>query len=978
MKSWRPFARQIELRGRERKSRAWERVSREDGHRQDVTAQEILIRLARKPGVVLADEVGMGKTFVALAVAASVALSDKQQRPVVVMVPPSLRLKWPRDFDVFSHECLPSDLAARLKSASANTGIEFLKLLDDPAKRRKSIIFLTHGAMHAGLGRGIAGGWAKLAVIKRAIHRRKNIRSLRRLLHRRLGDLLEMGSVHHSHPELWENLLEAPYAEWLKVLHNHGVDPEGDDCPETDNDPVPETVAQALKRFDSARLEDVLEALHEAPENDSANYARRLAGARHAINDALQELWRDCLRNLHFRLPLLVLDEAHHLKNAQTRLASLFQVTDAAGDAEEIAGHGPLGGVFERMLFLTATPFQLGHHELCSVLERFNGICWRRGYAPRSGRESFQKQIAAVREQLDAAQEASLCFDAAWGKMTGGDLVVDGQRFDDSEAWWSAVQAAGARSQQVENVLACHERAREKLRAAEQSLRPWVIRHRRPGKLLGKFAGQPRRRRLPGRSILSDTAEASDAGLEISAGASLPFLLAARATVCMAESRPVFAEGLASSYEAFRYTRQQNAGMDTDADPLEEISLTQAAEWYLTELDRALPLRDRGASADHPKIRATAERVLAAWRQGEKVIVFCHFIQTGRALRRVVSARLHEEICRLGATKLRCSPKQAGGLLQRIGRRFFNTVSPVRRECNEEIDGLLKDYPRLANHELLRETIRRYVRTPSFLARFLPLTRNGLRPAGIRRAFQGGTDLAGVLKVFLDFLQHQCTPKECQEYLEAVSKVQTGDMTGREAESSFAADELAGHTRRDLLLPNVRLVNGSTSPETRQRLMLTFNSPFFPEVLITSNVMAEGVDLHRCCRYAIHHDLDWNPSVLEQRTGRLDRIGAKVERCGQPINVYLPYVAETQDEKMYRVVMDRERWFSVVMGQKFSVDARTTDKLAERVPLPASVASDMAFRLEVLVADSQRNQTTEVHGEDLRRKLPKAAAKIHH
>jgi hypothetical protein len=38
------------------------------------------------------------------------------------------------------------------------------------------------------------------------------------------------------------------------------------------------------------------------------------------------------------------------------------------------------------------------------------------------------------------------------------------------------------------------------------------------------------------------------------------------------------------------------------------------------------------------------------------------------------------------------------------------------------------------------------------------------------------------------------------------------------------------------------LVNGATRGETRQRLMLTFNSPFFPEVLIASSVMAEGVD----------------------------------------------------------------------------------------------------------------------------------------
>jgi hypothetical protein len=51
-------------------------------------------------------------------------------------------------------------------------------------------------------------------------------------------------------------------------------------------------------------------------------------------------------------------------------------------------------------------------------------------------------------------------------------------------------------------------------------------------------------------------------------------------------------------------------------------------------------------------------------------------------------------------------------------------------------------------------------------------------------------------------------------------------------------------------------------------------------------------------------------------------------------------VAETE------VVMDRERWFSVVMGESYRVDARTTDKQAERIPLPESLARELAFRLE--------------------------------
>src|SRR6266404_9192371 len=85
-----------------------DRVSLEDAVRQERTAREILRRLVEGPGLILADEVGMGKTFVALAVAASVALTRPDDGPVVVMVPPSLVEKWPRDWAVFWEHCLRS------------------------------------------------------------------------------------------------------------------------------------------------------------------------------------------------------------------------------------------------------------------------------------------------------------------------------------------------------------------------------------------------------------------------------------------------------------------------------------------------------------------------------------------------------------------------------------------------------------------------------------------------------------------------------------------------------------------------------------------------------------------------------------------------------------------------------------------------------------------------------------------------------
>lgn len=89
----------------------------------------------------------------------------------------------------------------------------------------------------------------------------------------------------------------------------------------------------------------------------------------------------------------------------------------------------------------------------------------------------------------------------------------------------------------------------------------------------------------------------------------------------------------------------------------------------------------------------------------------------------------------------------------------------------------------------------------------------------------------------------------------------------------------------------------------------------------------------------------WNPSVLEQRTGRLDRIGALAEREGKDIEVYEPYLAGTHDEKMFRVVKDRAQWFDIVMGRPSGADEYATDAEESRVPLHPAIRRALAMDL---------------------------------
>ncbi len=918
-------------------------IAENDASRQQCTAKEILRRLENQPGLILADEVGMGKTFVALAVALSVATSDKMKRPVVVMVPSTLKEKWPRDFEVFREKCLPESLSASMRCGRAETGVDFLKLLDDKKERRKSIIFLTHGAMSRGLTDD-TGAWIKLALIQRALYRRWDTDNLKRALYRVLSQLLRVTKYDRHKEELWEKLLDSDTEKWLRILNQFGI--------EEKDDPVPKGVKDTLKEIE---VQSLYHEIQKIPQRESKYLDERIRATRRILNNEIREVWVKCLANLQVQLPLLILDEAHHLKNPDTKLASLFQSKDAEDDAEELKGH--LAGMFERMLFLTATPFQLGHYELCSVLERFQGISWENSKAPAGGLARFQAELADLKTKLDQAQEAAVRLDHDWGRLNEDDLVVNGKKAPSVKEWWCHARSNPAGLTPAAASLAkSYGQTKQRMKEAEESLRKWVVRHLRSKYVSFSEGLFERRKHFVGKSMISENNECLTEGLDIVGTSLLPFLLSARLVALNPESRPFFSEGLASSYEAFLNTRKHRQNMrptDSDDDDVGFFNPKDdpAVEWYLRQLEKSLPLKDPAHYIQHPKVKATVDKVVDLWLRGEKVLVFCHYVATGKVLRQYISEVMGIEIRNRGAKKIKCASDEVMDRLEKIAARFFDQDSKLRSETDERIASIIRAYHALQTHEAeILDVVRRYLRTPTFLIRYFPFEKTKLDKSDFEAIFHAKDDsdlsLQESLRHFFDFLQNHCGEAERKGFLSALLSIQTGSFMGADMAKAYTDDELQGE-KSERLLPNVRLINGTTEQETRQKIMLTFNTPFYPDVLVASSVMAEGIDLHLNCRYVIHHDLCWNPSMLEQRTGRVDRIGAKVEKCGKPIHVYYPFISETQDEKMYRVVMDRERWFKVVMGEKYKLDAKTTEKLASRVPFPEEAAEELMFDLSI-------------------------------
>jgi ERCC4-related helicase len=865
----------------------------------------------------------MGKTFVAFAVAASIAAADPSNQ-VVVMVPSAVAQKWPSDWSVFEQNCVVGDLGIRVTTEAVKTGAEFLKLLDDPPERQKQIIFMTHRALYSRLN----DRFVKLALIRQAFMRQRKLSAQYESFPRWAAQILRdkrftedaVRKLLAKNPDQWRSI-------WNKL--------KPDD--QLDDDPVPEVVSQALKSID---LTSIRGALFLVPIRRSQDMNFRFANLRSELNSALDDAWRVSLGHISKRMPLLILDEAHHLKNPN-RLRSLFDGGDD-NDGSEISG--ALRGVFERMLLMTATPFQLGHQELIRVLDLFESC-----HLPEEMRSTFTDSISKLSKSLDLAQRNSQLLDSAWGQLLPGEVATL------PTGWWRKENLD--RSDDVQVVGA---RARDAIGSMEQAgeqLLPWVIRHSKP-----RF-----RSYRPGESILPDAGSTPDSpfngdveGLQIKSSNVLPFLLAARAHAHVAgdagrqtrESRALFADGLASSYEAYLATRTPDGEMvdDTEDVVTSEVEKDATLEWYLDQIAKALPAGNQDAKRTHPKVAATVSRSLYHWDQREKVLVFCFYRATGKALRRHLTRAVAEQIAEIAREKY---PDDAVGSIAEIfewidtrTKNILRDESPAGRALTREVEriGQEKGLSEEDAHHLAVVTLR-FMRTSSFVIRYIDLSVDG-GAAMVENALdvRDGSDMT-LREKLTEFAGrvNGMTERERDDLWEALERVDTGERGIDALSNSFEIDD----DEVDLRFPDVQLANGGTRAELRKRLMLRFNTPFPPEILIASSVMSEGVDLHMECRHLIHHDLDWSPSTLEQRTGRIDRIRSKSAMRNMPIVVCEPYVAGTQDEKQFTVVKDREQWFGVVMGGRMPKSERETDEIAERAEVPEALLAELTLDLSV-------------------------------
>lgn len=1017
----------------------------QDQLRQEATAQEILNRFTsnhdaeRREINLLADEVGLGKTYVALAVAVSLLDAIRRNeapddfpsnRPVVLVLTPSNRAlfnKWRREAEAFRSDCErnPGDLdwldirPAHDDHNGASNIVDLASCIRSATRRRPMLLIAKNNILGSKISdsdafrrRALAITFEKLRVSPES--RKWCCREMLGTYARAaVGELLDLRRAN----VLWENVSEISrnlYGSFAAAFQ------DGEHL---------ELLSDAIRSKDTSKLKK-----------------------------GIDQLSRDAIAKDFPVLPLMIIDEIHNLKNPKTanrrRLAEQF--------TSKIC----------RLLGLSATPFQLRHEELLNVLELRSLL-----KLPQGRRDALNEAVGRLDVAMDKSRDRGERFRHYWRMLRPQDADVVHEAWSQIEntkpedKFHLANQLRPPRIAHALNTVLELEQLNQSLR---KQLNPFVIRHQNIRDYRSHFVGADSIN-----SSATGTAHFSWApGLEVEGPNELAHYLMMRAVSLYKNEKgmPSLGAELTGSYRHLTQTAAVWKYLEQAENPL--------LPRYRSLLQQLIGAKRRKEDPDseHRKVKATVQRVMDFFKQGQKSLVFCVHVKTAEAVRDQIEK---QQQAYLREIKLKVFESEKG--FENFQARFFNHHEPLYtliqdqpllgrlssgtigvpeqlRLGLDQFEEVLKHLNKLGvsgdSEKLDRRTILAavehvavnwwesfelgeqwleqvlgnsqelvyHIQSPDWLHGRKPLASKGrtsksrktnwTTPPGLMQVPVGEfsaaaegisqqtvkpTDLKARLRhesiasILAPYFREDVIAAEIQRlpllaahHSESLAKLslETRIVAGQVFRRLLRADEfllryladiertsstkwadflasrytqpLAGQYeslcdrfqayldtliragKNEALLQGyheaagnqnvVQLVKGET--ENRDRFFLGFNTPYRPEILISTSVGEEGIDLHRECRHVIHHDLCWNPATIEQRTGRVDRIGSKVERerlgCTENsspgLEIAVPYLAATYDERMFDELYRRAQLFDVTLGGEYRVEGNSAEQ----------------------------------------------------
>lgn len=170
----------------------------------------------------------------------------------------------------------------------------------------------------------------------------------------------------------------------------------------------------------------------------------------------------------------------------------------------------------------------------------------------------------------------------------------------------------------------------------------------------------------------------------------------------------------------------------------------------------------------------------------------------------------------------------------------------------------------------------------------------------------------------------------------------------------------------------VHLFHGQLSPSEKDQAVTRFRDLEGPQILISTEAGGEGRNF-QFCHMLVNYDLPWNPMKVEQRIGRIDRIGQQ-----RPVTIFNLSTLGTIEERVLKVLSKRIGLFEETVGGLDPIlgdverdlrriltlaDERAADEMARfEAQLESRVAQARAAerRLADLIMDSKSFRQDEV------------------
>src|SRR5713101_3227828 len=123
----------------------------------------------------------------------------------------------------------------------------------------------------------------------------------------------------------------------------------------------------------------------------------------------------------------------------------------------------------------------------------------------------------------------------------------------------------------------------------------------------------------------------------------------------------------------------------------------------------------------------------------------------------------------------------------------------------------------------------------------------------------------------------------------------------------YLAQKISGKAGAEAVV----VIHGGIAREARRAGIAAFNSHPVVRVMIANDAAGEGVNLQRGAHLMVNYDLPWNPNRLEQRFGRIHRIG-QTEVC----HLWNLCATNTREGEVYRRLLEKLEEARKALGGK--------------------------------------------------------------